>query len=238
MKDAYSTAALARLYDRIYSFKDYADETRRLLACLPPKRRAGKRLLDVCCGTGSHLVHLQERFEVRGVDHSAAMLRVARRRLPGIRFHRADMVDFDLGRRFDIVICLFSSIGYARTFSRMRRAIAAMARHVAPGGVLAVEPWFTPAEWKTGSIHVATLVDEPELKVVRANSSLRRGMLSYFDLHHLVSTPTGTSHLVEHHELGLFTIAEMKGAFRRAGLSVVRQPEGITGRGLYVGRPA
>ena len=38
------------------------------------------------------------------------------------------------------------------------------------------------------------------------------------------------------HRLGLYTVEEMTVAFREAGLSVSIDVDGITGRGLYIGR--
>ncbi|MCK5245517.1 SAM-dependent methyltransferase, partial [Candidatus Bipolaricaulota bacterium] len=77
--------------------------------------------------------------------------------------------------------------------------------------------------------------DEPDLKIARMNTSLTRGRLSVFDLHHLVGTPEKTFHFVEHHEMGLYTVKEMMDAFESAGLTTTYEPEGPTGRGLYVG---
>jgi hypothetical protein len=79
-------------------------------------------------------------------------------------------------------------------------------------------------------------VDQPDLKIARINTSLTEGRLSVFDLHHLVGTPAGTEHFVERHELGLFTNEEMRSAMERTGLIVRFDPEGLTGRGLYLGR--
>jgi hypothetical protein len=42
----------------------------------------------------------------------------------------------------------------------------------------------------------------------------------------------------EVHELGLFTTEEMTQAFREAGLDVRHDPEGFTGRGLFIARSA
>ena len=54
------------------------------------------------------------------------------------------MTAFDLGCRFDVVTCLFSSIGYVGTVERLDQAIATMAAHLEPGGTLIVEPWLSP----------------------------------------------------------------------------------------------
>jgi SAM-dependent methyltransferase len=229
-------ARSARYYDKIYAFKDYPAEVERIVALVERHLRSGgRRLLDVACGTGAHVEHLKAHFAVEGLDLSPELLALARRRNPKVVFHQADMIDFALDRRFDVVTCLFSSIGYVRTVENLRRAVGCMARHTEPGGVVLVEPWFTPSAWQSGTVH-ALLVDEPALKVARVNTSFAEGRLSYFDFHYLIGTPEGTEHFVEHHELGLFGEEEMVEAFEAAGLEVAYDPEGLTGRGLYVGR--
>ncbi len=178
---------------------------------------------------------LAKHIRVEGLDNSPEMLEVARERMPGTVFHPGDMRDFDLGRRYDVVTCLFSSIGYVQTLEKLRSAVDCMARHVAPGGVLVVEPWFTPETWHPGTVH-GLFVDEPDLKIARVSTSFTREGLSAFDLHYLVGTPQGTEHVVECHEMGLFTVAEMTSALEDSGLSVSYDPEGLSGRGLYISR--
>jgi SAM-dependent methyltransferase len=224
----------ARLYDAIYaSMRDYPRQAAELDRLVRERRPGARMLLDVACGTGAHLEHLSGQYEVEGLDLDPEMLAVARERLPQARFHEGDMADFDLGRRFDAVVCMFSSIGYVRTEARLRSAVAAMARHLEPGGVLVVEPWLTPDAWHDG--HVAgVFVDEPELKLARVNVAERRDDLSIVDFHYLVATPEGVEHFTELHELGLFTIDQHLEAFRAAGLAVEHDPEGPWGRGLYL----
>jgi SAM-dependent methyltransferase len=225
----------ARFYDKIYAFKDFPAEAERLVAFIHKLRpEPGGRLLDVACGTGAHLAHLRRNFEVEGLDLSPLMLEAARGKLPGVAFHEADMTDFELGRRFDVVTCLFSSIGYAVTEDALFRAVGCMARHLAPDGVLAIEPWFTPAAWMPGTVHLLT-VDEPELKIARVSASFAEGRLSYFDLHYLVATPAGTEHHVERHEMGLFEREEVEAAIVAAGLEPSYDAEGLDGRGLHLG---
>ena len=226
----------AAFYDALYGFKDYAAECEHLSALIAGRASGtpGSRLLDVACGAGKHLEHLRHRFDVEGLDLDPQLLAIARERLSHVPLHQGDMVEFDLGRTFDAVVCLFSSIGYVGTVERLRRAVARMAAHLAPGGVLVVEPWFTPDAWHTGRPH-ALLVDRPDLKICRMNVSGRREDLSILDFHYLVATPTGVEHFTEHHELALFTDAQYRDAFAGAGLHVEHDPVGLTGRGLYIG---
>src|SRR5689334_13930010 len=92
----------AAYYDAIYAAqgKDYAAEAAKVHAVIQAaKQTAGNDLLDVACGTGGHLQYLKDWYSVEGLDMDANMLDVARRRYPGVTFHRADMTRFDLGRQ-------------------------------------------------------------------------------------------------------------------------------------------
>lgn len=223
----------ARIYDAVYAgIRDYPREARELDRLIRERRPGARTLLDVACGTGAHLEHLKG-YQVEGVDLDPEMLTVARERLPDVTFHEADMMSFDLGRSFDAVVCMSSSIGYARTEEGLRSAIASMARHLEPRGVLVVEPWLTPEVWADPHV-AAVFVDEPELKIARINVSERTGSLSAFEFEYLVGTPDGVEHFTERHELGLFTVEQYLNAFRAAGLEAGHDPEGPMGRGLYV----
>ena len=226
-----------RFYNAIYASKGYAEEARRLKHFIAAhKRSAEHALLDVACGTGGHVPYLRDDFAYEGLDLDPEMLTLARQRFPDIPFHHGDMVDFALGRQFDIVTCLFSSIAYTRTAARLRQAIATMSNHLAPGGVLVIAPFFPPGAWVVGQPH-ALYVDQPNLKLVRMNVSDvdASGTVAILDFHYLVGTPEGVVHFTERHELGLFTDEEYRAAITEAGLMVAYDAEGLIGRGLYIG---
>jgi ubiquinone/menaquinone biosynthesis C-methylase UbiE len=228
----------ARYYDEIYAAigKDYAVEAAKMHKIIKMhKQTRGRSLLDIACGTGGHASYLNKYYQVEGLDLDADMLAVAKKKYPKMRFYQGDMTNFELGRRFDAVICLFSSIGYVKTKSRLQKAIKSMARHVLPGGILAVEPWFSAKQWHPGRTFI-TQVNKPGLKIVRMSYSGRRGKLSLIEFHYLIGTTKGIEHSIEIHELGLFTHREYAGALKAAGLNVIHDPEGLDGRGLYIGQ--
>lgn len=233
------TKASIALYDLVYAArgKDYRKEVAYLLRTLSPYRlKRSARLLDVACGTGMHLKWLKERFPTaEGLDLSPDFVRVARHSNPDLSFHVGDMRTFTMGTRFDVITCLFSSIGYMTSLVDLRRAVKNMASHLLPDGLLLVEPWFPPEKWKVGRVSMLVAGDDA-LRIVRMNTTSRRGRISAFDLHYLVGTPKGVVHFVEPHRSGLFTAQEMIEAFERAGLQVEHDEKGPTSRGLYVGR--
>jgi SAM-dependent methyltransferase len=225
-----------QFYDAVYSWKKYDREAAKVRDLIGRHKRSdGNTLLDVACGTGRHIEYLRDGFAVEGLDLDPKMLDVARARHPGITFHHGDMIDFDLGRQFDVVVCLFSSIGYMKTVNRLAKAIANMARHLRPGGVLIVEPYFSPAAWKDSRLPAVNTAEQPDFKLVRMMVGSTEGTTAAFDLHYLVGTAGAVEYFVERHEFGLFTEDENRAAFAAAGLDVIHDPEGLIGRGLYIG---
>jgi SAM-dependent methyltransferase len=230
----------AHLYDLLYraSGKDYEAESAEVHDLIQARAPGAATLLDVACGTGGHLRYLARRYEATGVDLDPAMVAVARTGLPDLVIVEGDMRTFDLGRTFDAAVCLFSSIGYLRSTTEMNKAVAAMGRHLVPGGVLVVDGWVRPDAWIAGGITTVERARSDEVDVVRMSRSRRVGDRTFLEMHHLVSTADGIDHLVDHHELTLFTPEDYQAAFTGAGLTVETVPSPVPGRDRYVGLTA
>jgi SAM-dependent methyltransferase len=93
-----------------------------------------KNVLELGCGTGSILKHLQDAYQVSGLDVSGKMLSIARKKVPRSKLFRQDMVNFRIEGRFDVIICVFDSINHVRRFSDWKKVFAAARRHLTPGG--------------------------------------------------------------------------------------------------------
>lgn len=220
----------ARIYDAIYSFKDYRSESEKIRELLP----SASTLLDVACGTGEHLRYLTEWFDCEGLDLEPQFVVIAHQKT-SVPVHQGSFLDFDLGRKFDAVTCLFSAIGYVADVAELHRAIRNMARHLNPGGRLIVEPWFTPEQYCVdGRIH-SQVIDQPDLKIVRMNVSELVDGRSVMVMKHLVGMEGKVDTFEERHELSLFTDFEYREAFRAADLRVDLNVDGLAGRGLYIG---
>jgi SAM-dependent methyltransferase len=225
----------AQYYDAIYEFRDYPATATAVTARVRERHSGAATLLDVACGTGRHLELWREEFEAEGLDLSHDLLATARQRCPDVPFHHADMTDFELGRRFDVVTCLFSSIAYVRTSENLHRAVGAMANHLSPGGLLLLEPWFTPETYWVNHL-VANVVDRPDLKISWMYVSAVRDRMSVLDIHFQVGTPAGITQFRELHEMGLFTDDEYVSAFRGADLAPDYLRDRHFARGLFLGQ--
>jgi SAM-dependent methyltransferase len=223
------------VYDLVFASKDYAGEAERLHEIIQERVPGAGSVLDVACGTGRHLEHMRRWYTVEGLDLDPAMLAQARSRLGDVPLHEGDMRDFALGREFDAVTCLFSAIALVRTVDGLARAVATMASHVRPGGVLIVEPWDSPEEHPAEGKPWVEVVEEPGRIVVVMETSTLAGRVWREDSHYLVWTPEGIRHVHERSETGAFTRDEHLAAYRAAGLEVEHDPVGLIGRGLYIG---
>jgi SAM-dependent methyltransferase len=228
----------ADVYDALYAWKDYAAEAARVRDLVEERRPGARTVLDVACGTGMHLAALRAWYEVEGVDLEPGLLEVARRRLPGVRLHEGDMRNFELDRQFDAVTCLFSSIGYMQSLEDLRLAINNMGRHLAPSGVLLIEPWLTPDGFTPGQIGGPLVGEADGLKVVRMNDGRVEGHLSIMEFHYLVGRSEGIEHVSETHTLGLYSADDYRAALEASGLRVEYDLDGVMGRGLWIGLKA
>jgi SAM-dependent methyltransferase len=229
-------------YDALYEArgKDHEREATTLLEVAATLGSPVRSLLDVACGTGRHLEAFGSRVdEVAGADAAPAMLRVAAARLgPSVPLFEADFVSLDLGRRFDVVTCLFSSIGHVADGEELDAALAAMARHVAPGGVPLVEPWLTPDAVREDRVDLVTARTD-EGVVARAASWSRDGEVFVLHFGWVVATPGVLETAEEELRMPLFTAERYLAAVHAAGLEGEWRDE-VPGlgadRGLLIGR--
>jgi SAM-dependent methyltransferase len=228
----------AHVYDLLYKSagKDYEAEAAALHLLIQRRSPGAASLLDVACGTGGHLVHLRQWYDVAGVDADPRMLDEARGRLPEESFVEGDMRDISLGRTFDAVCCLFSSIGYMGSVEELNQAVAKMASHCRPGGVFVLDGWVRPEAWRTGPQISLETASNGALTVVRMGRSRREGTKTFLDMHHLIGSVDGIEHVIDVHELTLFDSGQYEESLRRAGLVAIESIESpMPDRDRYVG---
>lgn len=100
-------------------------------------------VLELACGTGRVLVPmLTSGLEVHGLDASDAMLsmlRAKRDALPvdqakRLHLHMGDMAQFDLGRKFGMIVIAFRTFQANLNTDAQKRCLSCIRKHLAPGG--------------------------------------------------------------------------------------------------------
>lgn len=230
-------AELAEVYEQCYRGrgKDYSAEAAAVLDLVRQRGGSTVTLLDIACGTGAHLRHFARHCaRVEGLELSEDMLAVARAELPNIRLHRGDMRDFDLDDQFDVVTCMFSSVGHLPDAAELDTGVSTMARHLLPRGTLVIEPWWFPETFLSGYV-AADIIKVGERTISRVSHSTMEGDASRVHVHYVVADPTGVWSFLDTHRITLFDKEQYEAAFQRAGCDVEYVEGGPSGRGLFIG---
>lgn len=140
MKNLYQKISIH--YDSIYRWKDYENDVVILEEFFRKSEIMVKQILDVACGTGNHdLLLARKGYRITGIDSTAEMLAIAKKKVRNAIFRESDMKDFVLNHTFDAVICLFSSINYNLDLRELEKTLRNFYRHLKPKGICIFDTW-------------------------------------------------------------------------------------------------
>jgi SAM-dependent methyltransferase len=123
----------AAFYDDIMD--DPGPRAVRVDAAIARYRPAAASLLELGCGTGSILARLTTGAALTGLDRSARMLSICAAKVPGARLVEGDMRSFDLGERFDVVVCVFDSVNHLLDVASWASLVECVHRHLTEDGL-------------------------------------------------------------------------------------------------------
>lgn len=207
--------------------------------------KPGGSILDLGTGTGRVAIPLAERgFDVTGLDIAAGMLAQAETKcatLPAdvaarLHFVRGDMRSLALGRQFDAIIAAYYTFAHVQPSAAWKQAFAGMARHLAPGGTIALHlpdpaPMRRPAP-KPDIPVFRKPVDEGFLTLFVAEQSFNE-KVGRFDLllDYVVSTEKGAELRRSRERYTLF-VSDPEPYAAKAGLRAVEPPEPLGNTGF------
>ena len=230
--------AFAKYYDQIYLKRnDYKSESEAILEIIRRfKKKPSKTLLDVGCGTGEHLKYLSQHFRCTGLDISKDMISTARVKVPNARFEIADMTDLRLRDRFDVITCLFSSIGYVRNLGNLTRTLRGFHNHLTDDGVAIIEPWVFKKDFRAGNFAIDTYEDE-NIKLARMGTSKLTKSCWLVHFHYLTGINGNIKHTKEIHRMIAADYEDYVKSFNLAGYNEIKflgENEWTRTRGLFV----
>ncbi len=132
--------AIAEYYDPEYAANDMLQrDVPFLLEHLPAR---SQRILEIAVGTGRVAIPLaQAGHRVVGIDYAREMLEIARRKRDAVGLRErelelieANVLDFDLGRKFDVACILFNTFLNFTTLEEQDLLLENIRRHLKPRG--------------------------------------------------------------------------------------------------------
>jgi SAM-dependent methyltransferase len=128
--------ALADVYDAIMADVEYDEWAAFILRSALERGWGGGRALDLGCGTGNATRPMVDRgIEVEGLDASEAMLRVARSKLPQVRFHQGDFRTMAVPGCFSLVYSVFDALNNLLRAADFEEAARRVHDHLLPDGL-------------------------------------------------------------------------------------------------------
>ena len=113
-------------YDWCFEFiekaiQDYADKP--------------ESILELACGTGNILQHFAGKYDISGLDISTSQLEYARKKLPDTPLFQGDMSEFNLHRKYDVILCMFDSINHILKYEGWVNTFKCVRNHLNPHGI-------------------------------------------------------------------------------------------------------
>lgn len=204
---------LAGYYDLLYKGKDYSVEVGFLEQMLKRYHVNGKDVLDIACGTGNHTKLLtQKGYDVTGIDLNSGILKLARKKAPKAKFAEGDMRNFSLGKKFDLVLCLFTAINYNLSIRDLTSTLVNFKRHLNENGLIVFD-----APLPSIAFDHATLVDK-NTSVLYHNSDTARGVRE-LDLFWLFNKKGKIEVVRDTHLIRLYRLNQYKKVIKENGLN-------------------
>ena len=122
-------------YDIFNKYRNYNRETRFILNVAKNK----KYLLDLGCGTGTHLNILENLgYSVTGIDKSEEMVNLAKEKVKS-EIIKADILDFKLNEKYDAIISMHSVFNHLKSYEEFEKAFSNALDHLNSKGVMIID---------------------------------------------------------------------------------------------------
>ena len=127
-------AASVEYYNCILDPKQFKKNAQFVAKVL--RKHKVKTVLDVGCGTGIYTIPLSKKFSVEGLDINNEAMKFLRKK--GIKTHNKSMVDFSLGKKYDAIICMTSTLLLVNS-SSIAKTLKRFRTHLKEGGIVIIE---------------------------------------------------------------------------------------------------
>jgi SAM-dependent methyltransferase len=164
----------ANYYDFLYEDKNYEQECDFLEEAI--KKYSGikvKNILELGSGTGGHAIPLANRkYEMTGIDASEGMLKLAKQKTAQLNLKMdlqlCDIREFEFGRKFDTVICMFAVFNYITETGDIVKTLGNVKKHLNKGGLFIIDIWNGLAVMRIMPSTRVKIIEKGKIKIIRA----------------------------------------------------------------------
>lgn len=135
----------SKIYDALYSKKNYKKEILYLLKIIKKKRI--KNLLDIGCGTCSHLISMNNIYiNSVGIDSNPQMISIAKskikkKKIKNIKLYNSDVTNFKTKSKFDLITSMFHVVNYLTKKKEIEKFFYLSSKSLTQNGILLFDFW-------------------------------------------------------------------------------------------------
>ena len=122
-------------YDIFNKYRNYNREMRFVLKVTKNK----KYILDVGCGTGTHISILENLgYKVNGMDKSENMVNLSKDKTKS-NIYKMDLLDFKLDEKYDAIISMHSVFNHLKGYDEFNKALSNLLDHLNDKGIIIID---------------------------------------------------------------------------------------------------
>ena len=187
-----------------------------------------KTILEFGSGTGGHGVILQKLgFDIFGLELSKQMVDVAL--LRGFPCEQADITNFEINRKFDVVISLFHVISYINENESLEEVFKNASKCLNCGGLFIFDVWYSPAVFHQKAETRIFRVENAEISVIRIAEPQIHVNKNVVDVNYSILVKSTTTNewieFQERHPMRHFSIPEIGLLARFTGFELLKAEE-------------
>jgi len=229
MKDNFNL--YGKYYDLLYEDKDYDQESVYISECVKSYHPDAKTILEFGSGTGKHGLIMQKLgYDVYGLERSLEMIEVAQRQ--GFHCERADIEDFEIGRKFDVVMSLFHVMSYITGNDVLGKVFRNASKCLSSGGLFIFDVWYSPAVYYQKPETRLKVAENNEIRLIRFAEPVCHTDRNIVDVNYTILAKNKDQErwieFSEKHSMRHFSIPEIKLLASYTGFEFIEAEEFLT----------
>lgn len=123
-------------YDIFNKYRNYEREMRFIFRMVNNR----KRVLDLGCGTGTHMNILENvGYIVDGIDLSENMVELAKSKTKNANVYKANILDYKLDEKYDAIISMHSVFNHLKSYEEFEISVKNSLNHLEHNGVMIID---------------------------------------------------------------------------------------------------
>ncbi|WP_410208962.1 class I SAM-dependent DNA methyltransferase [Fusobacterium sp.] len=212
----------SKLYDKFMKYSDYGAWEEQIEELIAEGKPAGKRLLDIGCGTGELLLRMSKNYQCDGMDLSEDMLKIAYKKLKHreVNFFLGNMIDFNTGMTYDIMVSLFDTVNHILSVEELGEHMKSVYNSLNDGGIYIFD--VVDREFMEKMFPNDLFVDNRKDLTCIWEHEIEEG-IDYIDATYFIKNSRGAwDRLTESYSKKIFTEDEIKDAVSKANLKLIK----------------